>query len=527
MSMYNTNIEATRDIEYPNLKGCTYLDHGGSTIPAKSLSETTCADLIQNLYGNPHSDSAPSRLSTARVDEIREQVLRFFHADPDNYDLVFTANATSAIRLVGECFRDYAHATTKSKKRSLLGREKSRSFRFGYHRDAHTSLVGLRELSDGKHTCLASQEEVEQWMTSDPNLNQPTLFAYPGQSNMTGRRLPLTWPKQLRNSRRNAYTLLDAAALSTSSQLEIDRDAPDFTAVSFYKIFGMPDIGALIVRKDSAHMLQQRRYFGGGTVEMVIVLDATWHAKKIEGAIHDQLEEGTLPFHSIIALGHALDIHKKLFTSMAQVSSHTTWLGQYTHASMTSTRHTNGAPVFTIYKDEGAIYGDAATQGATIAFNILRRDQTLVPYTDVEAAADKQNIYVRSGAMCNAGGIATYLQWSERNLRRAHENGHRCHKPIPLVEGRATGVVRISLGAVSTKGDIDAFLEFVRGRYVDDVSTVVDGGCLEKEVGNRDVSFSEKSGHEIGAQEKIGAGKAGKGKGWRFLQRWFGLCTGN
>lgn len=456
------------------------------------------------------------------MDEVRERILRFFHADPDKYDLVFTSNATSAIRLVGECFQDYAHATTKSSTRSLLGRGKSKSFRFGYHRDAHTSVVGLRELGDGKHGCLSSQEELEQWMASDRNLTQPILFAYPGQSNMTGRRLPLTWPKQLRNARRNAYTLLDAAALSTCSQLELDRDDPDFTAVSFYKIFGMPDIGALIISKDSAHMLQKRRYFGGGTVEMVIVLDATWHAKKTENAIYDQLEEGTLPFHSIIALGHALDIHERLFTSMARISSHTSWLGQHAYASMISMRHANGAPVFSIYKDEEAIYGDANTQGATIAFNIMRLDQSLVPYTDVEAAADREKIHVRSGGLCNAGGIATYLKWPEQDLRMAYKMGHRCDKPITLVEGRATGVVRISMGAMSTKGDVDVFIEFVRRMYVEGASVLEGDSGFEKESGAVGSSVSEKSGQGLVGEKRSVSGKTSKARRW--LQKLVGLC---
>ena len=51
-------------------------------------------------------------------------------------------------------------------------------------------------------------------------------------------------------------------------------------ALSFYKIFGFPNIGALIVRKDSAHVLESRKYFGGGTVEMIIAVNDTWHAKK-------------------------------------------------------------------------------------------------------------------------------------------------------------------------------------------------------------------------------------------------------
>ncbi|QDS72190.1 hypothetical protein FKW77_004958 [Venturia effusa] len=332
---------------------------------------------------------------------------------------------------------------------------------------------------------------------------------------MTGRRLPLTWARQLRNSKCNAYTLLDAAALSTCTQLELDRDEPDFTAVSFYKIFGMPDIGALIIRKGSAHMLRKRRYFGGGTVEMVIVLDSTWHAKKSEDALHDELEEGTLPFHSIIALGHAMDVHRRLFTSMTMISAHTNWLGKYTYDFMTSMRHSNNAPVFKIYKDDDAIYGDAETQGATVAFNILRSDGSLVPFTEVEAAADKENIYVRSGGLCNPGGIATYLEWKQRNLRRAYDAGHRCNKPTALVQGRPTGVVRVSLGAMSLKKDVDAFMGFVKDKFVDRaVEREKQGeakGSLEKDA-ETVASLSDKPGVDLGGESGTGVSKAKRGR---------------
>lgn len=40
--------------------------------------------------------------------------------------------------------------------------------------------------------------------------------------------------------------------------------APDFTALSFYKIFGFPDLGALIVRKSTVSVLERRKFFGGG-----------------------------------------------------------------------------------------------------------------------------------------------------------------------------------------------------------------------------------------------------------------------
>jgi molybdenum cofactor sulfurtransferase len=72
----------------------------------------------------------------------------------------------------------------------------------------------------------------------------------------------------------NTYSLLDAAALATTSPLNFScpDEAPDFTVLSFYKVFGFPDLGALIVRKKSGHILTWRKYFGGGTVNYLTVL---------------------------------------------------------------------------------------------------------------------------------------------------------------------------------------------------------------------------------------------------------------
>jgi len=117
-------------LQYPQLKGKTYLDHGGTTVRkraanlpsgydmlkpaklyAKSLIEEFAADMITNLYGNPHSASSPSALAGHRVDAIRERTLRFFQADPEHFDLIFVANATAAIKMVSDCFKDHAAAT--------------------------------------------------------------------------------------------------------------------------------------------------------------------------------------------------------------------------------------------------------------------------------------------------------------------------------------------------------------------------------------------------------------------------------
>lgn len=139
--------------------------------------------MTEDLYGNPHSESAPSKLSDARVEIAREKALGFFMADPEEWDLVFTANATAAIKLVHDCFRDHSAET-------------GRNWWYGYHKDAHTSLVGIRE-GTRMHRCFRSDREVNLWIDSKglggASLHDLGLFAYPAQSNMNGRRLPLEW----------------------------------------------------------------------------------------------------------------------------------------------------------------------------------------------------------------------------------------------------------------------------------------------------------------------------------------------
>ncbi|KAK1823879.1 hypothetical protein LTR12_001621 [Friedmanniomyces endolithicus] len=454
------DVEEFRDREYPQLKGKTYLDHGGTTLYAKSLVEEFSADLISNLYGNPHSASTPSALAGHRVDTIRDRALRFFNADPEHFDLVFVANATAAIKLVIDCFKDHAAASNTP-------------VWYGYHKDAHTSVVGVRE-STKLHRCFATDEEVDIWINSGglggPRARQLGLFAYPGQSNMTGRRLPLNWCGRIRKSFHKAatYTLLDAAALASTAPLDLSdpATAPDFVALSFYKIFGFPNIGALIVRKDSAHVLESRKYFGGGTVDMIIAVNDTWHAKK-DSSLHDRLEDGTLPFHSIFALDHAMNVHERLYgpSPMKFISHHTSQLGKQLYNSLANLVHSNGSPLCRIYKDDNTIYGDPSMQGATVAFNVQHADGSMVPYEEVEEAADDQGIFVRSGSLCNPGGMATYLNWSPAEMKAAYAAGHRCSKPTQIMLGKPTGVVRVSLGAMSIAADVQNLIRFLDNTY--------------------------------------------------------------
>jgi molybdenum cofactor sulfurtransferase len=422
---------------------------------AKSLIERFAKDMVSNLYGNPHSASSASQNSSRRVEDARIRLLQLFGADPEEFEVVFVANATAGIKLVMDAFRD-----------------REGSFWYGYHKDSHTSLVGLREVA-AEHRCFASDAEVEQWIQDVEQVisppKRPKLFAYPAQSNMNGRRLPLRWCRQLRGLS-TTYSLLDAAALLSTSPLNLGDSsaAPDFTVMSLYKIFGFPDLGALIIRKSAAHVLQSRRYFGGGTVDMVVCMKEQWHAMRSD-SLHEQLEDGTLPIHSIAALHSALDVHRELYGSLSRISRHCAVLANRLYARLAALRHCNGRQVCEIYKDQLADYRNPTTQGPVVAFNIRNVQGGWVTNSEVEKLASVRNIQLRTGGLCNPGGISSFLHLEPWEMKRNFSAGQRCGSENDIMHGKPTGMIRLSLGAMTTLQEVDTFLEFMEEFFVEHV----------------------------------------------------------
>jgi molybdenum cofactor sulfurtransferase len=265
------------------------------------------------------------------------------------------------------------------------------------------------------------------------------------------------------------YTLLDAAALVSTSPLDLGSTdtSPDFTVLSLYKMFGFPDLGALIVRKVAGSVFDRRRYFGGGTVEMVVCMQEQWHAKKSD-SLHGRLEDGTLPIHSILALDTAISVHEELFGSLEQVSQHTANLAARLYEGLTTLQHGNGAAVCEVYKDTTASYGNLSSQGPIVAFNLRNQLGGWVSNAEVEKLAAVKNIQLRTGGLCNPGGVASSLGLAPWEMKENFSAGQRCGNDNDVIRAKPTGMIRVSLGAMSIRKDVDCFLAFVKEFFVQD-----------------------------------------------------------
>ena len=285
--------------------------------------------LTSEVFGNPHShasdmkyvlydieiyhriyaDAFPFNIfihfhrqgSTAMIAAARAQVLAFFNTSAKTHAVIFTAGATAAIKLVGECF-PWQHPNSH----------------FAYARCSHTSIVGVREFlnrqqlrveagysSDGKNlspglsdrasACrfsALSRLELRSLCRTGGDLPRETgsqlhptsttcggisLLALPGECNFSGEKYDLSMISSLQNkhdgSQRKWRVLLDAAKLAATSPVDLGdmegAGAADYVAVSFYKICGLPTgLGALIMRIDNGAadlLCKGRQYFGGAT----------------------------------------------------------------------------------------------------------------------------------------------------------------------------------------------------------------------------------------------------------------------
>jgi len=99
-------LDVLRATEYSRLDrlGHIYLDYTGAGLNAICQVREHQSLLDSHVFGNPHSQNPTSATITAMVQQCRRKVLDYFHAAEDECAVIFTPNASGALKLVGESY---------------------------------------------------------------------------------------------------------------------------------------------------------------------------------------------------------------------------------------------------------------------------------------------------------------------------------------------------------------------------------------------------------------------------------------
>lgn len=413
-------------------QGLAYLDYAGSGLYGASQAQAYARTLTQGVFGNPHSEHGPSRLSEQGLQRARAATLALFDADPAVYDVCFVANTSAAIKLVAE------------------------SYPFGPQRgyvlaaDNHNSVNGVREFAKTAGAPVTVLPLTDELRLDDPAARiaetPPGLLAFPVQSNFSGVRHPLALVDAAQAQ--GFDVLLDAAGTGPAPNVSLRRHPAEFLCFSFYKLFGLPTgVGALIAKRSALARLR-RPWFAGGTVDYVSVE----HARHQLRPGHEGFEDGTPNFLDVTALGAGFDLLAQV--DGAELQRRLLGLTDRFLRGVRALRHADGAPLVRVYGPQ-----DLKDRGCIVTFNILRPDGRVVPFQDVEQHARTRGVAIRGGCFCNPGAAEQAFGFGSLNVAQCLDDLGAAFTVAEfqrrLGPDATAGAVRLSLGLPTNDADID------------------------------------------------------------------------
>lgn len=439
-------FDELRTGEYRRLdvEGQIYLDYTGGGLYADSQIRDHTELLLRKVLGNPHSSNPTSSESTTLIQSARARILEFFNASAADYDVIFTQNASGALKLVGESYpfqpgSDY-----------LL------------FFDNHNSVNGIREFARQKGAnvtyapmlppdLLVDEARLKSQLSSRQE-GADSLFAYPAQSNFSGVQHSLQWIERAHTH--GWDVLLDAAAFVPTNRLDLGKWQPDYVPISFYKMFGYPTgVGCLLARRAALPKLR-RPWFSGGTITVASVQPDHFYLQ--QGG--EAFEDGTLNYLALPAIEIGLSYIERI--GIEYIHEHVMCLTGWLLHQLAALRHRSGSMLAKIYGPVGT-----ESRGGTVTFNFYDADGHFIDHRIVEKRANEEHISLRTGCFCNPGGGELALGLSSEELSS-------CFSRMPerltidefrqCIDDKSTGAVRISLGIASNFDDVYRFVEFAR-----------------------------------------------------------------
>ncbi len=414
------------DRETPLLDGSTVsyvnLDNGASTPPI--LDAVEAIENFMPFYSSVHRGTGfKSRLSTKIFDETREILAEFVKADLTRNTILFGKNASEALNKLSHALPhgdDCVVMTTRLEHHSndLPWRD-------------HFNVVHVDVLPDGR----LDEDDFDRKL--EANKGKLALVAVAGAANVTGYLQPIhRLARKVHEA--GSLILIDAAQLAPHRKIDmLPDDHPehlDFVVLAGHKMYAPYGTGVLIGPKQ-VFLDCSPDFSGGGTVNVVTPDKVYW------AGLPDREEAGSPNVPGAIAMAASAKALMKY--TMKQIEEHEVVLTRY------ALNRLSEVPGIIIYGESNP---DKLDRVGVIPFNVRGVHHSLL----AAVLGYEGGIGVRSGCFCAHPYVVTLLGLSAEEAEEWR---------VDFLAGdksRMPGMVRMSLGCYSTKGDVDRLVDMLK-----------------------------------------------------------------
>ena len=425
---YPSDLMKIRKNVFRHLKNTTYLDYTGAGVYMDKAFNEYASDLTESFHFDKKKE----------MEEVRNEVLKFVGADPKIYSCIFVQSATQALKLVGENFPWKPES------------------KYIFTRLNHNSVVGIRKFAinnGAEFHAVNSPKDVYEF--DDPDSHAKNLLAFPLEENFAGKKFD---PEEVKNILQNKtlrerwFIFGDAAAYLPTNPLNLGELDYDAICMSFYKIIGYPNTGALVIKKKLLEALQKKTYLSNS-----VNFSSTENSK----FVLNSFEDDEPPFNLNLAVKYGLRELNKI--GMKNIQKHVAELTDKLYDGLSKLSHSNGVDAVRIYGNHGQ---GIERQGGIVAFNMMRTADKFFGYFDVVKSASESGFHLRGGCHCNPGACFENIGLQESEVRKYFDAKKTCGDENDVINDVPLGAIRASFGWASTEEDVDDFLKWLTASYV-------------------------------------------------------------
>ncbi|KAK9053165.1 hypothetical protein SSX86_029796 [Deinandra increscens subsp. villosa] len=484
-----------------------YIGHGLFSYSQQLHSNAPFFNIIYksvNLYTQiMHGGGQATEFETA----IKTRIFRFMNISPDDYSLVFTANQSSAFKVLAESYPFHSNRNLLTvydhKNEAVETMIASCRKRSGWADSAVFSWPNMRIQSNRLRKSVVSKNRKRQ---------ERGLFVFPLQSKVTGSRYSYLWMGLAQEN--GWHVCLDANALGAKDMetLGLSLFQPDFLICSFYKVFGEnpSGFGCLFIKKSRSLILKNSNT-NTGLVNIVqasnrplflqesrsthregktVLLSSSSSSSSISNQetreSKDQIRQ-EVSFLQVWTQDKSVDILKKSRKNEASssgassddiefkgldsadslglvlISSRVRYLVNWLVNAFGSLKHPppeeeGGVPLVRIYGPKVRV-----DRGPVVAFNVFDWKGEKIEPTLVQKLADRYNISLSYGILENVSFVD---KSSEERERLVEVKSQGQNKKKDKVDDLGIPVIMATLGFLTNFEDVYRVWEFV-SRFLD------------------------------------------------------------